>query len=509
MIPRLLVALLFTSVLKAAVAPSPLFQDHAVLQRDKPIPVWGAAAPGEKVSVSFAGQSAATVADASGRWRVDLAPLPATSTPGELVIRGENIVTLNDVVVGEVWLASGQSNMEWPVRDTHDADLERLTARHPLIREIKVKRTAVDSPAATFEGSWRVATPDTISTFSAVAYAYARELHFALDVPIGIVNSSWGGTPVEAWMSPSALDSDPAFAVVSERWSKVLADYPAQKAAHDIAHAAWREARAAAQGRGERFTTPEPRAPMGPGSSHAPATLHHGMIHPLLPYALRGAIWYQGETNAGRASEYHALFSAMIRGWRADFGQGDLPFYWVQLAAYRASGGDNNEWAFLREAQDRTLALPATGQAVILDSAVSDYGDIHPRAKLPVGRRLARLALARTYGFADLADSGPRFAGAELVAATDSAPAALRVTFQPEGRRLRHPARELTGFEIAGEDRVFHPASARIDSGRAVIISSPAVTSPVAVRYAWKNWPEAGLQDDLGLPVPPFRSDNW
>ncbi len=509
MILRLLPAFLLACALQAAVTPSPLFQDHAVLQRDKPIPVWGTANPGEKVHVAFAGQAAATVADSAGRWLVTLPALPASSTPSELIIQGENTVTLRDILVGEVWLASGQSNMEWPVKDTHDADLERITARHPLIREIKVKRSALDAPAGTFEGAWRVASPETISTFSAVAYAYARELHFALNVPIGILNSTWGGTPVEAWMSPSALDSDPAFTVVRERWARVLADYPAQKIAHDAALASWREAREAAQNRGERFTTPEPRAPMGPGSSHAPSTLHHGMIHPLLPYALRGAIWYQGETNAGRASEYHALFSAMIRSWRSDFGQGDFPFYWVQLAAFRASGGDNNEWAFLREAQDRTLTLPATGQAVIIDSAISDHSDIHPRAKLPVGRRLARLALARTYGFSDLADSAPRFTKVEPVAASDSNPAGLRLSFLPVGKRIRHPARELTGFEIAGEDRVFHPGTARIEGGREIIVSSPAVAAPVAVRYGWKNWPEAELQDDLGLPVPPFRTDTW
>lgn len=512
MIPRLYpaaLALLLAAALRADVVPSPLFQDHAVLQRDKPVPVWGSASPGEAVTITFAGQSVSTVADASGRWRADLAPLPASATPADLVIRGNNTITLRDVLVGEVWLASGQSNMEWPVKDTHDADLERATARHPLIREIKVKRSALDAPSATFEGAWRVASPDTVPAFSAVAYAYARELHFALGVPVGIVNSSWGGTPVEAWMSPAALASDPAFAVVGERWDQVLADYPAKKSAYDAELAAWREARAAAEARGESFTAAQPRGPMGPGSSHAPATLHHGMIHPLLPYALRGAIWYQGETNAGRASEYHALFSAMIRDWRAGFAQGDFPFFWVQLAAYRASGGDNTEWAFLREAQDRTLALPATGQAVILDSAVSDHSDIHPRAKLPVGRRLARLALNRAYGLPGIADSGPRFAAISPVPATDSTPASLRITFQPEDRRVRHPARVLAGFEIAGEDRVFHPAEARIEGGRAILVSSPAVPAPVAVRYGWKNSPDAALQDDLGLPVPPFRSDNW
>jgi sialate O-acetylesterase len=525
MIPRLLLALLASApaAILAAVVPASIFQAGAVLQREKPVPVWGTAAPGEKVAVTFAGQSVSTTAAPDGRWSVTLAPLPASATPSTLTITGENTVTLTDILVGEVWLASGQSNMVWMVQNTHDSDLERRTARFPLIRELKVKQTVASAPATTFEGRWRSATPATVGEFSAVAYAFARDIHLALDVPVGIINSSWGGTPVESWMSPAALASDPAFAVVPERWIKTLADYPAKKAAHDTALAAWNTAKANAASRNAAFTQPAPQAPQGPGSPHAPATLHHGMIAPLLPYALRGAIWYQGESNAGRASEYHALFSAMIQGWRSDFAQPDFPFYWVQLASFKGGNPDAREWAALREAQTRTLALPATGQAVIIDAAVSDVNDIHPRAKLPVGRRLARLALARTYGDTSLVDSAPVFAAAKLVpapaalggasptanaSAAPGAPASLRVTFAPAGRKVRHAALEITGLEVAGVDRVFHPATAKFD-GAALLVSSPAVPAPVAVRYAWKNAPSAWLQDDLGLPVPPFRSDTW
>ncbi|MBC8009404.1 MAG: sialate O-acetylesterase [Burkholderiales bacterium] len=516
--PRLLHPLLLSLLaapaasLFADVKPSALFQDHAVLQREKPVPVWGVADAGEKVTVTFAGQSLSTTADAAGRWSVTLAPLPTSATPATLTIAGKNTVTLSDIVVGEVWLASGQSNMEWIVNNMHDADLERRTARFPLIREIKVKKTPAAEPASTFQGEWRAAAPDTVGTFSAVAYAFAKDVHLALDVPVGIINSSWGGTPVEAWMSPAALASDPAFAVVRERWQKTLADYPAKKSAYDIELAAWQAEKAAAEAAGTRFTKMSPRAPQGPDSPHAPAVLHNGMIAPLLPSALRGAIWYQGESNAGRASEYHALFSSMITGWRSDFAQGNFPFFWVQLAAFKSGRADATEWAFLREAQTRTLALPATGQAVILDAALSDFGDIHPRAKIPVGRRLARLALARAYGDQALADSGPVFASFEPVAAnleaTPAQPAALRVSFTGGEGKIRQPAPTVTGFEIAGEDRVFHPADARLDNG-SVIVSAAAVPAPVAVRYAWRNHPVAGLQDNLGLPVAPFRSDTW
>ncbi|MEO0054370.1 MAG: hypothetical protein RLZZ50_317 [Verrucomicrobiota bacterium] len=500
---RLILALLAApAALFAAVTPASLFQNSAVLQRGKPVPVWGTATAGEKVTVVFADQTKSTIAAADGRWSVTLDPLVASATPASLTIAGENTVTLSDIVVGEVWLASGQSNMEWVVKNTHDADLEQRTARFPLIREVKVKRTTANEPASTFEGQWRAASPATISEFSAVAYAFARELHLALDVPVGVINSTWGGTPVEAWMSPAMLASNSAFAVVGERWAKTLADYPAKKAAHDAELAAWQAAKTAAEARGEKFTTAQPRAPQGPGSPHTPASLYHGMIAPLLPYSLRGAIWYQGESNAGRAAEYHALFSTMIQGWRTDFAQGDFPFFWTQLASFKATNPDAAEWAALREAQTKTLALPATGQAVIVDSAVSDFGDIHPRAKLPVGRRLARLALNRAYGDSSLADSGPVFAAATPEGAS------MRVTFSPTDRKVRHAARDLTGFEVAGEDRVFRPAQARIDNN-SVLVSSPEVAAPVAVRYAWRNAPDAGLQDDLGLPVPPFRSDAW
>lgn len=531
---RLLLAVLAATpaALLAAVTPASLFQSCAVLQRDKPVPVWGTAAPGEKVAVTFAGQTVSTTAADDGRWSVTLAALPASATPATLTISGENTVTLSDILVGEVWLASGQSNMEWPVKNTFDADLEQRTARFPLIREIKVKRATASAPASTFEGQWLAASPATVGEFSAVAYAFAREVHLALGIPVGIINSTWGGTPVEAWMSPAALASDPAFSVVQERWNQTLADYPAKKAAHDAALANWNAAKAEAAARNEPFTKTAPRGPQGPGSPNTPSTLHNGMIAPLLPYALRGAIWYQGESNADRASEYHALFSAMIQSWRAEFAQPDFPFYWVQLASFKAGNPDGLNWAALREAQAHTLALPATGQAVILDAAVSDTNDIHPRAKLPVGRRLARLALARTYGDTTLADSGPVFASATPVPAptpttnqdtsqsmidntrtpaaspVSAAPASLRVTFAPAGRRVRHPAREITGLEIAGEDRVFHPATAKFEGG-SLLVSSPAVPAPIAVRYAWKNAPEAWLQDDLGLPVPPFRSDTW
>jgi sialate O-acetylesterase len=496
----ILCASAFLDAARAAVVPAPLFTHNAVLQRGKPVPVWGTADAGEKVSVTFAGQSLATTADAAGRWRVDLAPLPASDNPAELVIKGTNTITLKNILVGEVWLASGQSNMEWAVKNTYDAALDvPASARFPLIRHIQIAKKVSDSPLAKASGTWNIASPATTGDFSAVAYYFAVDIHQFLNVPIGIIHSSWGGTRIESWLTPDALRSDPAFASVAEGWTKALASYPETKIKHEAAMAAWKADQAAAKAAGQAFTKRAPYPPWGPGHHATPGGLNNGMIAPLAPYALRGALWYQGEANAEKASEYHALFSALITGWRAQFAQGDFPFYWVQLANYKANNADATQWASLREAQNRTLALPATGQAVITD--IGDYNDIHPRNKKDVGRRLARIALARTYD-KNLAASGPVFAGAEQVGPS------FRVRFTEVWGGLRAPLNTLSGFELAGEDKVFKPADAKIERDT-VLVTSAEVPAPVAVRYAWRNAPVAGLFNNEGLPALPFRSDTW
>jgi len=500
---KLLLALLAAApvALLADVKPAPLFTDHAVLQRDKPVPVWGTADAGEKVTVSFAGQTKSATADVDGRWSVTLDPLPASATPNTLTIAGKNTVTLSDIVVGEVWLASGQSNMEWSMRNTFDQAIDVPASANPLVRHIKIKKTVADAPASTVDidrKTWELAGPSTTSSFSAVAYYFARDIQALTGVPVGIVNSSWGGTPVEAWIDAEAYKTVPEAAEkVAARWEKALERYPASKAKYDADLAAWNAEQAAAKAAGQPFNKPRPRAPQGPGHPHSPAGLYNAMIHPLVPYALRGAIWYQGESNAGRASEYRDLFSAMITGWRAKFGQGDFPFYWVQLANY--SKPADTAWAFLREAQTQTLSLPNTGQAVIID--IGDQKDIHPRNKKDVGRRLARLALKRDYGF-DIIDSGPVFEKAEREGA------GFRVHFKTAGK-LRAPLNDLPGFELAGEDKVFKTAEAKLDGNNTVVVTSAEVPHPVAVRYAWRNAPVAGLINDEGLPAVPFRTDTW
>lgn len=493
------IVLCAAGLLRGDVTPAALFQSGAVLQQGKPVPVWGTADAGEQVTVSFAGQTVTTEADASGNWSVTLGALPVSAEGAELTISGNNTVVLEDVVVGEVWLASGQSNMGWTVRSSKDFALERVAANYPLIREFNVRRKVSEEPLHTAGGDWRAASPETIGSFSAVAYFFARDLHQILGVPVGIINSSWGGTRVEAWMTPesAAEEHGDAFAEIHRRWGQTLEDYPEARAKHEAAVAEWEARREAAREAGERFTARRPRDPWGPGHPATPSGLYNGMIAPLVPYALSGFIWYQGESNAGRASEYRDLFGAMITGWREQFAQGDLPFYWVQLANYQSPTSTN--WAFLREAQTQTLALPATGQAISID--IGDVTDIHPRNKQDVGRRLARLALNRVYDV-EVVDSGPVFERAEREGD------GFRVYFTEVHRGLRYPSGVVAGFELAGEDQVFHSAEATVENNTVLVVSE-SVPDPVAVRYAWRNAPEAGLFDAEDLPAVPFRSDDW
>ncbi len=488
----------------ADVIPAPLFTDNAVLQRDKPIPVWGKADAGEKVTVTLGAQTVETTAGADGKWMVKLAALPAQTEGAELIIKGNNTVTLGNVVVGEVWIASGQSNMEWITRNTYDAAIEvPASANFPLIRHIKIKKTVAASPMDTVpveRATWEVAGPDTTGNFSAVGYYFAKDIYQLTGVPVGIIGSNWGGTMIEPWISAKTLAANPAFAVANERHAEKEAAYPAQleKFATDLAK--WKAARDAAKAAGSEFTDREPKAPGDPTQSpQKPSTLNNAMINPLVPYAIRGAIWYQGESNAGRANEYNALMSALITDWREQFGQGEFPFYWVQLANFRNT--EATPWAFLREAQTQTLALPHTGQAVIVD--IGDLKDIHPRNKKDVGRRLARLALKNDYGFEKIVASGPVMEKAERDGA------GFKVTFTHTDGGLIAPLNALYGFELAGEDKEFKPAEATIE-GNTVIVTSAAVTEPVAVRYAWRDAPVAGLfSKAAGLPAVPFRSDDW
>jgi sialate O-acetylesterase len=443
-----------------------LFRDHAVLQRDKPVPVWGRAAPGEHVVVSFAGQRVGATADSDGRWITVLASLTASTAGADMTVAGKTTVTVHDILVGETWLCSGEANMEFAVDDgssayrVENAAEEVAAARHPLIRQFKVARQAAPSPMESVRGDWSACTPATVGQFTAVGYFFARELVARLGVPVGIINCTWSRTPIESWMSPAALAAFPGFS---------------------NGH-------------------PEPGAAPGKEDPWVPSCLFNGMIHPLLPYAIRGAIWYQGESNVGRAASYAAQFPALITSWRSHFGEGDFPFLWVQLADFASpESGPGEQWARLREAQSRALSLPSSGQAVAID--IGEPGNPCPRNKQEVGRRLALIAKAMVYSI-PVDYSGPAFSGAT------SEGAAMRVRFLFAGDGLTASGKPLQSLEVAGADRIFHAASGSIQD-ESIVVRSPAVRQPVAVRYAWRNAPEANLYNGAGLPAAPFRSDDW
>ena len=489
------------SVARANVSLASPFSDHAVLQRGKPLPVWGRADPGEHISLSFHGQTVGTTAAPDGRWMVYLEALSASSEPAELIVTGNNTLHVNDLLVGDVWLCSGQSNMEFLVNRAVNAAQEIAAANFPQIRHFKVKRAVADTPLDTAGGDWDVCSPSTVSDFTAVGYFFARDIHQRLNIPVGLINSTWGGTQIESWMSSSSLATNPALAVIHDRWLKTLAEYPERKKAYDAAVAAWsrEESAAAAKPKPEKFLIPKPREPATLGHPDTPSGLFNGMINPLLPYALCGFLWYQGEANASRASEYHVLLSTMITSWRGHFGQKELPFFWVQLPNFKAGKANGTEWAFLREAQTQTLSLPNTGQAVIID--LGDPDDVHPRNKQEVGRRLALIARTKVYD-SPVDYSGPVFARAVPQGSI------LRIFFSHASSGLTARDKPLQSFEIAGADKKFYPAAARID-GATVIGSAREVKNPVAVRYGWTNDPPANLYNGAGLPATPFRSDSW
>ncbi len=489
-----------SSPLLADITLAPLFRDGAVLQRDQPIVVWGRAAAAERVEVRFNRQVESVIASADGKWRVTLKPEKASSAGTELVVSGANTVRVRDVLVGEVWLCSGQSNMAFLVRSADNAEAEIAAANYPLIRHYKVPSVTAEQPQFDVQAAWVAASPATVGAFSAVAYYFARDLHERLRVPIGLVNSSWGGTQIESWMSEAALRASAAGPAVLARWEAELAELPQKQQAHEVALQKW-ESEAGKGKTGKGGARKKPAAPEGKGSRRQPSALYNAMIAPLVPYTMRGALWYQGEANAARHAEYAALFPAMIKQWRADFGQA-LPFYFVQLANFEGgNAGRGDSWAFQREAQARALALPQTGMAVTID--IGDPADIHPRNKQDVGKRLALQARKQIYGEAVEAH-GPMFSSAKREGN------AMRVTFAHgtglRVKRAAEPAR--VAFQVAGEDRKFVPAEAEVD-GECLVVSAPSVKAPVAVRYGWANAPEARLFNGAGLPAAPFRSDNW
>lgn len=641
-----------------------LFSDHAVLSRSPATPVWGWAPAGSRISVSLASNRASTQVASDGRWQVELDLSAAPREPGTLVVtvQGGETRNVSDVLVGEVWLASGQSNMEWALSNTLEAAEELPRAADAHLRYFVVPNLVAIAPTEDVAGKWVLSSPSTAGRFSAVAYAFARRLRTALNQPVGIIDAAWGGTPAEAWMSRESLDADPDLRAGRERSWDHTDGYPQRRAAYASALETWIRAAgrelgnsskpagewqpvslpltgdgtggwpesgvlwlsrtveiteanrararkiefrdlegfetvywddrkigeltvAQAPGLGARRSYDLPTDLLQPGAHaltirlHAPlegwklgaapkigddtlgqgwraavervyppraatdapppaapralmpwpevaCRLYNGMIHPLAPFAIRGVIWYQGESNTDRAAQYATTFPRLIEDWRRRWSQPQLPFYFCQLSGFQPKSANPGEstWAELREAQHRTaLTVPATGQAVIFD--LGDTADIHPRRKREVGERLARVALHQTYQ-QELPWTGPVFTHAQaqddtvvLTFATEGSP--LVALPLPESYSVRSangetaplvrraPAGELEGFAICGEDRRWVWAEARITGPTTLVVRSPEVPRPVAVRYAWADNPNGNLGNDAGLLAPPFRTDDF
>jgi sialate O-acetylesterase len=494
------VALSFAaSTALADVVPASLFTDHMVLQREKPVAVWGTADAGEKVIVTFAGQTKETVASDAGKWSVTLDALKMSKDGATLTITGKNTVTLSDVLVGEVWLCSGQSNMEWRLAIARDGEKEVAAANHPAIRLFNVspKKKPATEPQSSVDAKWEACTPESAKNFSAVGYFFGRMLHEKLDgVPIGLINSSWGGMPAEAFTPVAKLDK-PEFVPVMKQWEKFIADNPEAIKKWEADRAEWQKQVEAAKAAGKEPPR-EPARPPGPNSPQRPGNLWNGMIHPLVPYGIRGVIWYQGESNAPRAKEYGVLLPTMIESWREAFGQGDFPFLVVQLANYipTQKPEEMGRWAVLRESQRQTaLKTKNVGMAVIID--IGEPKDIHPKNKQDVGARLARLALVDTYGLKDLVKQGPTPVDVQYGSR-------VAIKFADVGTGMKVKGDSLAGFEVAGEDGVYKPAEAKLD-GDVVYVGSAEVPAPVAVRYAWLDNPTATLFNSDDLPATPFE----
>ncbi len=501
-LPALLAILAGCSALFAADfhLGSPI-SDHMVLQREKPVAVWGWADAGESVTVTFASQSKSATASADGKWMLKLDALVASAEPRSLVVSGKDghKVEVKDVLVGEVWLGSGQSNMAMTVQSSNNFEVEKAAANYPLIRHYQESSTHAEQPQAEGKGKWSACSPTTVGSFSAVLYFFGREIHREVGVPVGLVNTSVGGTPIESWVSAETQMSAPETKVVYDAQLKAYQGFDATKATalYEKQLATWKVAMEKAKADKKDL----PRKPYEPIAMRkfkgGPAGLYNGKVVNLAPYTLRGMLWYQGEGNAGNGGLYHQQLTQLVTSWRTLWND-EVPFAWVQLPNYTAPG---EGWPRVRESMMKTLELPKTGMAITID--LGDAKDIHPKNKQDVGKRLSFWALGTVYGKNVPAISGPLPAGSAISGNV------ITVSFKHANGGLKSiTGGTLTGFQIAGADKQWKAAEAKI-VGETVVVSSPEVTQPAAVRYAWKDWPEYSLANGVGLPASPFRTDDW
>ncbi|MBL8816206.1 MAG: hypothetical protein JNL58_09260 [Planctomyces sp.] len=492
-------------VIAAELRVANVFSDHMILQRNQAVAVWGTADPGEAITVEFAGQSVKGTADATGKWLVRLAPLTASSESRTLKVSAAKPgrgLELQDVVVGEIWLASGQSNMEWEMQMKEDSKADIPAANHPDIRLYAVPLTASMTPQADTNAKWERCTPESVTSFSAVGYYFGLRLKEEVKVPIGIIQSAWGGTRIEPWTTLEGYDAVPALAAEA---ASIRARMPgtdqyrdAQLQYIDAAEAWAKAAREALEKK-----SPVPPHPGQPETLQAgagtPTALYNAMIHPLVPFGIRGAIWYQGESNHGEGMHYVERKHALLQSWRKAFQLPELPFYFVQIAPFQYGNEDPEVLARFWVAQRECMKLPQTGMAVITD--IAEIPDIHPAHKKEVARRLALWALANDYGFKDIDPSGPLYAEHSV----DGNQIRVRFSNAESGLASRD-GKPLSDFEVAGEDGKFHKAVAEID-GNSVVVSCPDVPAPRHTRFGWSKLSMPNLMDKDGLPACSFSTN--
>lgn len=498
----LVAAVILTGGAQADVRLASLFSDNMVVQRETDAAFWGWAQPGEKIAVTASwGATASATAEADGSWRLKL-KTPAAGGPFTITVKGQNTIELKNVLSGEVWLCSGQSNMGMTVNSVTNAQLEIAAADYPQIRLLSVSLTTANEPQKECKvRGWELCASNTVGSFTAAGYFFGRKLHKDLKVPIGLINSSWGGTCIEAWTSWEVQKDDPAMQALKKSWDERDKTYTPeadrkQFEADKLALAAWNK--------GDKKTkAPRPRLQGQPlKSQNYPANLFNAMINPLVPYAIKGAIWYQGEANAGRGKEYRGQMERLIVNWRTQWGT-DFPFYFVQLPNYMApwqSPVEDGGWPQIRESFAKTAKeVPNTGMAITID--IGEESDIHPKNKQDVGDRLGRVALRKTYGLKGFAWNGPvaescTFKDGKAVIRFDNGGAPLAVT----------GGGKLFGFALTGDDGLTVHADAVIEGKDTVVVSSPKVPQPAVVHYAWANNPVGvNLANAEGLPASPFR----
>jgi len=499
----LIILLLHKPLLYADIRLPAVISDNMVIQQNTNVPIWGWADPGEKIHIkaSWLLVETAITANDKGEWMVKLKS-PVAGGPHKITLTGKNEIVLDNVLSGEVWFASGQSNMAMALKKCDNAEMEVAAANYPEIRLFHIERISATEPQSDCEGTWKETTPESAKDFSGVAYFFGRMLHEQLNVPIGLISGSKGGSPVESWMAEEVLKSDPDFSAIFEMWNKWEEDYPEAEKEYQKELESWQiekeQALSSAKGIPEKPAMPKAvhrirRPHKRPGNNY------NGMVAPVIPYAVKGVIWYQGENNVYRPAQYQKLFQTLITSWREEWQEGNFPFYFVQIAPYRYEDDLINP-SLLREAQMMALSLPNTGMAVTTD--LGNVEDIHPKNKQDVGKRLALWALAKTYDYKDLVYSGPLY---KYMKIEDDK---IRLYFDHIGSGLVCKGDSLIDFEIAGSDQEFIRARANID-GNTVVVLSDQIKKPIAVRFGWSITSEPNLFNEQELPAAPFRTDVW